>query len=161
VAPFPFTNTDSYEVSNAVKYRADIDGLRAIAVLSIVLFHLGVPGFQGGYVGVDVFFVISGYLITSIIKHKYEIHDFRLPDFYSRRIRRLVPPLIATIAATMTGAALIMTPFDMIAFSRSAAAALFSLSNIVFYLEAGYWDTGILGHSIRTQAVVAYMVAGC
>jgi len=124
-----------------LKYRADIDGLRAISVLSVVLFHLEIPGFQGGFVGVDVFFVISGYLITSIIKHKYENHDFKLSEFYARRIRRLVPPLIATIAATFVGAAFIMTPFDMVAFSRSAVAALFSLSNIVFYLESGYWDT--------------------
>lgn len=124
-----------------MKYRADIDGLRAIAVLAVVLFHLELPGFQGGFVGVDMFFVISGYLITSIIKRKYENHDFKLSDFYARRIRRLVPPLIATIAATLFGAAFIMTPYDMVAFARSAAAALFSLSNIVFYLESGYWDT--------------------
>ncbi len=124
-----------------MKYRADIDGLRAIAVLSVVLFHLDFALFEGGFVGVDVFFVISGYLITSIIKHKYENQDFKLADFYARRIRRLVPPLIATIAATLFGAALIMTPYDMVGFSRSAVAALFSLSNIVFYLESGYWDT--------------------
>jgi peptidoglycan/LPS O-acetylase OafA/YrhL len=124
-----------------LNYRADIDGLRAIAVLSVVLFHLDLPFFSGGYVGVDIFFVISGYLITSIIKHKYENQDFRLSDFYARRIRRLLPPLIATVAATLLGAALVMTPYDMVAFARSAAAALFSLSNIVFYLESGYWDT--------------------
>ncbi len=124
-----------------MKYRADIDGLRAIAVLSVVIFHLGIPGFQGGYVGVDIFFVISGYLITSIIKHKYENHSFKLADFYARRIRRLVPPLIATVAATILGAAFILTPYDMVELSRSAVAALFSLSNIVFYSESGYWDT--------------------
>lgn len=124
-----------------MNYRADIDGLRAIAVLSVVIFHLGVPGFGGGYVGVDVFFVISGYLITSIIKHKYEQRSFKLSDFYFRRIKRLIPPLIATIAATLVGAAFIMTPYDMTGFSRSAVAALFSLSNFVFYLESGYWDT--------------------
>jgi len=124
-----------------LKYRADIDGLRAIAVLSVVLFHLDFALFEGGFVGVDVFFVISGYLITSIIKQKYENQDFKLADFYTRRIRRLIPPLIATIAATLFGAALIMTPYDMVGFSRSAVAALFSLSNIVFYLESGYWDT--------------------
>jgi len=124
-----------------LNYRADIDGLRAIAVLSVVIFHLGVPGFGGGYVGVDVFFVISGYLITSIIKHKYEQRSFKLSDFYFRRIKRLIPPLIATIAATLLGAAFIMTPYDMSGFSRSAVAALFSLSNFVFYLESGYWDT--------------------
>ncbi len=124
-----------------MKYRADIDGLRAIAVLSVVLFHLDLNGFSGGFVGVDIFFVISGYLITSIIKHKYERLDFKLSDFYARRIRRLLPPLIATIAATFVGAALLMTPYDMVDFARSAAAALFSLSNIVFYLDSGYWDT--------------------
>lgn len=124
-----------------MNYRADIDGLRAIAVLSVVLFHLEVPGFQTGYVGVDIFFVISGYLITSIIKTKYEDNTFSLSDFYIRRIRRLIPPLIATVAITFLGAAYIMTPSDMVAFSRSASAALFSLSNIVFYSEAGYWDT--------------------
>lgn len=124
-----------------MKYRADIDGLRAIAVLSVVLFHLDVPGFQGGYVGVDVFFVISGYLITSIIKHKYESQEFLLSDFYVRRIRRLIPPLLATIVATSIVAAMIMTPYDLANFSRSAVAALFSLSNVVFYFESGYWDT--------------------
>lgn len=124
-----------------MKYRADIDGLRAIAVLSVVLFHLAVPGFQGGYVGVDVFFVISGYLITTIIKHKYESHEFLLSDFYFRRIRRLIPPLIATVMATSIVAAMIMTPYDLADYSRSAVAALFSLSNVVFYFESGYWDT--------------------
>lgn len=124
-----------------MNYRADIDGLRAIAVLSVVIFHLGVPGFQGGYVGVDIFFVISGFLITSIIKQKVESQNFQLGDFYLRRIRRLIPPLIATIAATFIAAAFVLVPHDMIAFSRSAAAALVSLSNFAFFAESGYWDT--------------------
>lgn len=124
-----------------MKYRADIDGLRAIAVLSVVVFHLGIPGFQGGYVGVDIFFVISGYLITSIIKSKYESQSFKLREFYTRRIRRLVPPLVVTVAGTLLGSALVMMPYDMVAVSRSATAALFSLSNFVFYSESGYWDT--------------------
>ena len=118
-----------------------IDGLRAIAVLAVVIFHLGVPGFDGGYIGVDVFFVISGFLITSIIKGKLEAGDFSLKDFYSRRIRRLVPPLLVTVAVTVVGAGLLLTPYDMIRFARSAVAAIFSLSNIVFFLEACYWDT--------------------
>jgi peptidoglycan/LPS O-acetylase OafA/YrhL len=134
-------NTECSGAGTLLNYRADIDGLRAIAVLSVVLFHLEFALFEGGFVGVDVFFVISGYLITSIIKQKYENQDFKLSDFYTRRIRRLLPPLIATIAATLFGAALIMTPYDMVSFSRSAVAALFSLSNIIFYLESGYWDT--------------------
>lgn len=122
-------------------YRADIDGLRAIAVLSVVMFHLGVPGFQGGFVGVDIFFVISGFLITSIIEDRARSHRFILRDFYLRRIRRLVPPLIATVAATCIAAGAVLTPHDTVGFGKSAVAALFSLSNVVFFLEAGYWDT--------------------
>ena len=80
-----------------MNYRADIDGLRAIAVLAVVIFHLEVVQFAGGYIGVDVFFVISGYLITSIIKAKYDEGRFSFADFYFRRIRRLIPPLIATV----------------------------------------------------------------
>jgi peptidoglycan/LPS O-acetylase OafA/YrhL len=124
-----------------VNYRGDIDGLRAIAVLAVVIFHLEVVQFSGGYVGVDVFFVISGYLITSIIKTKYDAGRFSFGDFYFRRIRRLIPPLIVTVIATVFGAAFILTPDDMMAFGRSAVAALFSVSNFVFYAEAGYWDT--------------------
>jgi len=124
-----------------LNYRPDIDVLRAIAVLSVVFFHLDIPGFQGGFVGVDIFFVISGYLITSIIKDKYENHKFKLSDFYVRRIRRLVPPLIATTAATLIAASFVMLPYNMMEFARSATAALFSLSNIVFYMESGYWDS--------------------
>lgn len=124
-----------------MQYRGDIDGLRAIAVLAVVIFHLDVPGFEGGFVGVDIFFVISGYLITSIIKGKFERNSFTFSDFYLRRIRRLIPPLIVTVVATLICAGLVMTPYDMERFSLTAAAALLSLSNIVFYLEAGYWDT--------------------
>ncbi|MEM9257633.1 MAG: acyltransferase family protein [Pseudomonadota bacterium] len=121
-------------------YRADIDGLRAIAVMAVVLFHLDVLGFQGGYVGVDVFFVISGYLITSIIKNKFDNQEFRFSDFYARRVRRLLPPLIVTVGCTFVGASFVLLPSEMREFSRSAVAALFSVSNIVFYFEAGYWD---------------------
>ena len=123
-----------------MNYRADIDGLRAIAVLCVVIFHLGVAGFQGGYVGVDVFFVISGFLITAIIKQGQENLSFRFTDFYARRIRRLLPPLIATVAFTVLGATFILTPEDMTPFARSATAALFSVSNFAFYAESGYWD---------------------
>ena len=122
-------------------YRPDIDGLRAIAVLAVVIFHLDVPGFEGGYVGVDVFFVISGFLITSIIVRDCERQRFSFGNFYLRRIRRLGPPLVATVAAATLASSFILTPYDMIAYARSAVAALFSLSNIVFFSESGYWDT--------------------
>ncbi|MEQ8517143.1 MAG: acyltransferase, partial [Chromatocurvus sp.] len=122
-------------------YRPDIDGLRAIAVLAVVIFHLGVAGFEGGFIGVDVFFVISGYLITSIIQRQHAEGRFSFADFYARRTRRLLPPLIATVFATTLACAAILEPYDMIAYGRSAVAALFSVSNILFFSEAGYWDT--------------------
>ena len=124
-----------------MNYRPDIDGLRAIAVLGVVLFHLDILGFSGGYIGVDVFFVISGYLITTIITGKAKKGEFSLSEFYIRRVRRLLPPLIATVAVTFLAAMFILTPYDAIHFSKSAVASLLSLSNIVFYLEADYWDS--------------------
>jgi len=123
------------------EYRPDIDGLRAVAVGAVVLFHLGIESLAGGFVGVDVFFVISGFLITRIIAGKAAGGRFSFRDFYLARIRRIIPPLIATVAATFLAAAFILTPDDFQRFARSAVGALTSTSNIIFYLEAGYWDT--------------------
>lgn len=122
-------------------YRPDIDGLRAVAVVAVVLFHLGFERLAGGFVGVDVFFVISGFLITRIIAGKAAAGRFSFRDFYLARIRRIIPPLIATVAATFLAAAFVLTPDDFQRFARSAVGALTSTSNIIFYLEAGYWDT--------------------
>ena len=122
-------------------YRPDIDGLRAIAVLAVVLFHLNVPLFSGGFIGVDVFFVISGFLMTNIIDGKCKRGSFSFSDFYLRRLRRLMPALVVTIAITFIGAAALFSPEDLIAMARSAVAAQFSISNILFYFEAGYWDS--------------------
>jgi len=124
-----------------VNYRPDIDGLRSIAVLAVVLFHLDLAAFEGGFVGVDVFFVISGFLITSLIVQRVESGSFTLKDFYLRRIRRLIPPLIATVAVTSVLAAWLMTPYDFVYYARSAVASLFSVSNILFFAESGYWDS--------------------
>lgn len=121
-------------------YRPDIDGLRAFAVLSVVLFHLGFERLEGGFLGVDIFFVISGYLISSIIEPKISIGSFSFRTFYLKRIRRLIPPSLVTIIATFVASAFILQPNDMIGFSRSAIAATFSVSNILFFTEAGYWD---------------------
>ena len=87
------TRNSSTQVRSS--YRPEIDGLRALAILPVVFFHFGVPGFRGGFVGVDVFFVISGYLITSIIQNEIERGDFSLTHFYARRIRRIFPALFA------------------------------------------------------------------
>ncbi|MBK6740039.1 MAG: acyltransferase [Haliea sp.] len=122
-------------------YRADIDGMRAIAVTLVTLFHLNIQSLAGGYIGVDIFFVISGFLISSIIWTKKSRGEFRLRDFYLGRIRRLLPPLYATVLVTFVAAGFILLPDDFARFSRSAIATLFSVSNILFYFEAGYWDT--------------------
>jgi len=124
-----------------VHYRREIDGLRALAVLPVILFHAGVPGFSGGYVGVDVFFVISGYLITALILTELDGGHFSLADFYARRARRILPALLTVILACLPLAWLWMTPNQLRDFFQSiAAVALFS-SNLLFWSEDGYFAT--------------------
>jgi len=123
-----------------LKYRSDIDGLRAIAVLAVLFYHTGVPGFSGGFVGVDVFFVISGYLITAIILDDIASGTFSITRFYERRIRRIFPALFPVIIFTVLAGAYL---FDVNAYSDLGksipAVALFS-SNIFYWLESGYFD---------------------
>ena len=126
------------------EYRPDVDGLRAIAVLAVVLYHLGFDTFSGGFVGVDVFFVISGYLITGIIKRKLAEKEFSLADFFLRRVRRLLPALIFTVACSFVAAFYLLPPPEMKDFGGSAIAALFSFSNIYFWSGSGYFDTAAL-----------------
>src|SRR6516165_9225156 len=91
-------------------YRPDIDGMRAIAVLAVIGFHAGARWFPGGYVGVDIFFVISGYLITSIIARQLLEGRFRFADFYARRCKRIFPSLILVLAAVMAYGWLVLLP---------------------------------------------------
>ncbi len=122
-------------------YRPEVDGLRAVAVLAVLLFHGGVPGFRGGFVGVDVFFVISGYLITRLILGELEAGRFRFGRFYGRRARRLFPAMFATLAATFVASLFILSPSHLQEASLSLIHALFSLSNVLFWSLAGYFDT--------------------
>lgn len=122
-------------------YRPDIDGLRAIAVLAVILYHFKVPFFTGGFVGVDIFFVISGYLITTGILNQHEKSQFEFGEFYTRRVRRLIPALLFTIATSYIVSALIFSPNDFKQMSGSAVYALGGLSNIFFWLESGYFDS--------------------
>jgi len=124
-----------------VNYRADIDGIRAIAVSIVILFHYGIPGFSGGYIGVDVFFVLSGYLISSIIFSQLEKGRFTFSTFYFRRIRRLFPVVIVVMLVTSALGYTFMLPKDFREFGQSFFASTVYMSNILFYLEAGYFDT--------------------
>lgn len=127
--------------SGSFEYRKDVDGLRAVAVLLVMLFHAEVFGITGGYVGVDVFFVISGYLITQKILEQARQQRFTFAGFYVRRIRRLFPAMFSTILATLICGALILGPDALERLAISATTSVLSTANIQFYLEAGYWDT--------------------
>ncbi|MDP1738121.1 MAG: acyltransferase family protein [Caulobacter sp.] len=122
-----------------MKYRADIDGLRAIAVLVVVGFHAGVPFLGGGFAGVDVFFVLSGYLIAGVIADRQTRGDFSLGWFWERRIRRIFPALMTVLAASTLMAAVLLLPRDFSDYAKSMAAALVSLSNVFFWSGSGYF----------------------
>ena len=106
------------------KYRKDIDGLRAIAVISVLLFHLDFNFFSGGYLGVDIFFVISGYLISSQIINSYNKGNFSFLEFYKRRVRRLFPALIFTILLSILISSILLVDIHYSDFKKSA---LFSI----------------------------------
>jgi len=122
-----------------MEHRRDIDGLRGVAVSAVVLFHARFPGFQGGFVGVDVFFVISGYLITSIIRKEIQGARFTLANFYERRVRRILPALLVTILATWIAAFWLYMPPDFESYSTSVAATAVFGSNILFWRQGGYF----------------------
>jgi peptidoglycan/LPS O-acetylase OafA/YrhL len=124
-----------------LKYRPEVDGLRSVAILPVVLYHLGFPAVTGGYVGVDVFFVISGYLITKLIVSELDkTGRFDIANFYVRRLRRLMPAYLATALATLVLGFLLYSPQLFIAQARSAIAATFSYSNFHFWKTSGYFD---------------------
>ncbi|WP_221583740.1 acyltransferase [Microbacterium sp. G2-8] len=120
-------------------YRPDVDGLRAIAMMSVILFHAGLSMLPGGYVGVDVFFVISGYLITRQVVTGMQRSQFSFAEFYLRRARRLLPAALVTILGTLVAALVLLPPFRIAEIAQSAAAAAVSVSNIFFWQESGYW----------------------
>jgi peptidoglycan/LPS O-acetylase OafA/YrhL len=114
-------------------YRPDIDGLRAVAVLSVMLFHASRVALPGGFVGVDVFFVISGYLITRNIAGELDRARFSLLDFYSRRVRRIAPMMLVVVLVTLIAAALLLVPEDVAQVGKSAVFSLASLANVFFW----------------------------
>ena len=121
-------------------YLTDIDGLRALAVLAVVLFHLQIPAFTGGFVGVDIFFVVSGFLISGLIRDQIKTDSFHFSAFYLRRVNRLLPAVLATVVMTTIVASFVVQPDAFGALALSAAASVLSVANILFYFESGYWD---------------------
>lgn len=121
-------------------YRPEIDGLRAIAVLPVILFHAGFSAFGGGYVGVDVFFVISGFLITTIIIEERAGGSFSLVRFYERRARRILPALFLVMAVSCILAWRLMLPDELAGFGQSLIAVVAFVSNILFWRANGYFD---------------------
>jgi peptidoglycan/LPS O-acetylase OafA/YrhL len=124
-----------------MKYRPEIDGVRALAVLPVILFHAGFTAFSGGFIGVDIFFVISGYLITSIILKDLESGTFSFWEFYERRARRILPALFFVIICSIPFALMWLMPNELRAFSKSIVAVSFFVSNIFFWRQSGYFDT--------------------
>lgn len=118
-------------------YRPDIDGLRAIAVLSVLLHHLNAALLPGGFIGVDVFFVISGYLITGQVHKEIQQGMFSIGQFYKRRINRIVPALVTVIVATLCAGFVLLSPSDLLLLARSAVYSIFGLSNLFFWREYG------------------------
>ncbi len=127
-------------MTNAMSYRPDIDGLRAVAVLAVMLYHFGVDNLPGGFVGVDIFFVISGYLITKILIHEIASGQFSYVNFYMRRIRRIVPVFVLVVAVTLVMAMIFFMPSDLILVSKSIFANAVFGANILFWRTSGYFD---------------------
>lgn len=120
-------------------YRTDIDGLRAIAVISVILFHLGY--LPNGYLGVDIFFVISGYLITGIVFNEVIENRFSILKFYERRIRRIIPLVLFTTFIAFLPGVFFMLPDDLENLCQSIIASNFSMNNILMYITSdNYWD---------------------
>ena len=130
----------THHTATQLPYRPDIDGLRALAVLSVLVYHFEFDALPGGFVGVDVFFVISGYLITRLIAKECERGRFDFKRFYIRRFFRLAPALIAVLFTTFLVSAVILTPDHLQRFSGALLASLLSISNVYFWNEAGYFD---------------------
>jgi len=122
-------------------YRADIDGLRAVAILAVVIFHAFPESLTGGFVGVDVFFVISGYLISGIIFRGMRDGTFSFADFYAHRVKRIFPALVTMLAVTFAVGWMVLLPDEFAQFGKHMAAGAGFVLNFVLWGEAGYFDT--------------------
>ena len=131
---------NNHTVKHPLSYRPDIDGLRAVAVISVILFHIHADLLPGGFLGVDIFFVISGYLITSIIQRELAEQRFSLLNFYQRRAKRILPAFLFMLAACTVACVWLLTPDDFIAYLRSLRSSLLFGANLFFAQSGGYFD---------------------
>jgi len=131
----------SYNRDAVLKYRPDIDGLRAVAVLSVLAFHLSPWRVRGGFVGVDVFFVISGYLISAIVFSEIATNRFSVLAFYERRVRRIFPALFVMLMVVSPVISFFLLPNELIDYAKSVIAAATSSSNFYFWQHSGYFDS--------------------
>tara|TARA_B100000795_G_scaffold10935_1_gene7655 strand:- start:49 stop:2088 length:2040 start_codon:yes stop_codon:yes gene_type:complete len=127
--------------NSSFEYRKEIDGFRALAILPVVFYHAGIKLFSGGFVGVDVFFVISGYLITNIILSDIENKKFSLKNFYERRARRILPALLLVSVICIPFSFLFFKDIYLLEFARSLVSLIFFSSNFLFWSESGYFNT--------------------
>ncbi len=136
------SKTEGADVVRAAtrSYRPDIDGLRAIAIIAVVLFHAGVPAFRGGFVGVDIFFVISGYLITGLVYREAIGGHFSLASFYARRARRILPALLVVLLVSLAIGFVLLSAGELEELARSSLAALFGVSNIYYWATISYFS---------------------
>ena len=124
-----------------MKFREDINGLRAIAVIAVVLFHFNTPFIPGGFAGVDVFFVISGFLMTSIIFRGLENNNFSVLSFYKARAVRIIPALLVVSTTVLIFCWFFLMPLKLEALGRHVIGSISFLSNIFYWQESGYFDT--------------------
>lgn len=133
--------TVAEEALTHLKYRPDIDGLRAVAVLSVLAFHAFPERVQGGFIGVDIFFVISGFLISTIIFRSLSSHEFSFLEFYSRRVRRIFPALVTVLAVAFVCGWFILYPDEYRQLGKHIVGGAWFFSNFVLWRESGYFDT--------------------
>tara|TARA_Y100000591_G_C21814867_1_gene690061 strand:+ start:2 stop:1879 length:1878 start_codon:yes stop_codon:yes gene_type:complete len=134
-------------------YRSEIDGLRGLSVLGVLLFHLKFELFSGGYLGVDVFIVISGYLITSIIFDNLKLEKFNFKVFFLRRAKRLLPSYFVVLLISLFFSYLFLLPEDLLKFSKSLLSSTFFVSNFFFWLTSGYWEEGGFNPLLHTWSL--------
>lgn len=133
------TMTQAVGKTGKFAYRPEIDGLRALAVVAILIFHLHASALPGGYLGVDIFFVISGYLITGIIHSQIARGEFTIGGFYARRIRRIIPAMVVMVALTLAAGCVLLLPSDLIDLAKSSIATILFNANHYSLLGAGYF----------------------